>query len=60
MPVMRSAVLSGSHLVDFVPDPHGSVLESVDIEILATHVSHHYFVWVYFVSLKSSTPQDCY
>ena len=60
MPIMTSAVLSGSHSVGLVPDPHGSVLESVDIEILATHVSHHYFVWVYFVSLKSPAPQDCY
>ena len=57
---MTSAVLSGSHLVGLVPDPHGSVSESVDIEILVTHVSQHYFVWVYFVSLKSSAPQDCY
>ena len=57
MPIMTSAVLSGSHSVGLVPDQHGSVSESGNIEILATHVSHHYFVWVYFVSLKSSAPQ---
>ena len=38
-------VLSGSHSVE----PHCSVLESGDIEIQATHVSDHYFVWVRFV-----------
>ena len=57
MPIMTSAVLSGSHSGGLVPDPQGSVLESGDIEFLATHVSHHYFAWVYFVSLKSSDPQ---
>ena len=36
---MRSAVLCGSNLGD-VPDLRGSVLESGDIEILATHVSY--------------------
>ena len=57
---MTSAVLSASHSGGLVPDPHGAVLESGNIEILATHVSHHYFVWVCFVPLKSSGPQDCY
>ena len=42
-------VLSGSHSVGLVPDPHCSVSGSGDIEIQATHVSHHYFVWVRFV-----------
>ena len=60
MPILTSAVLSGSHSDGLVPDPHCSVSESVGIEILATHVSHHYFVWVCFISLKSSAPQDCY
>ena len=41
VPIMRSAVLCGSHSGDLVPDLHGSVAESRDIEILATHVSHH-------------------
>ena len=36
---MRSAVLCGSNLGD-VPDPHGSVSKSEDIEIRATHVSY--------------------
>ena len=53
MPIMTS-VVSGSHSGGLVPDPDNSVLESGDIEILATHVSHHYFMWVYFVSVKSS------
>ena len=39
MPIITSAVLSGSHSVGLVPDPHCSVLESGDIDILATHVS---------------------
>ena len=38
-------ILSGSHSVDL----HCSVSESGDIEIQATHVSDHYFVWVYLV-----------
>ena len=38
MPIMRSAVFCGSG--DLVPDLHGSVPESGDIEILATHVSY--------------------
>ena len=38
-------ILYGSHSVD----PHCSVPESGDIEIQATHVSDHCFVWVYFV-----------
>ena len=54
------AVLSGSHSGGFVPDPHCSVFESGDIEILATHVSHHNFVCLCFVSFKASAPQDCY
>ena len=60
MPIclMTSAVLSGSNSGGLVPDPHCSVPESEDIEILATHVSHPYFVWVCFISLKSSAPQD--
>ena len=41
MPVMRSAVLCGSHSGDLVPDLHGSVPESGDIEILDTHVSYY-------------------
>ena len=41
MPIMRSAVLCGSRSGDLVPDLYGSVAESRDIEILATHVSHH-------------------
>ena len=41
MPIMRSAVLCGSRSGDLVPDLHGSVPESGDIGILATHVSHH-------------------
>ena len=49
MPIMSSAVLSGSHSDGLVPDPHGSVLESGDTKTLATHVSRHYLVWVYFV-----------
>ena len=40
MPIMRSAVLCGSYSGDLVPDLHSSVLESRDIEILATRVSH--------------------
>ena len=40
MPIMRTAVMSGSHLGDLVPDLHGSVPESRDIEILDTHVSY--------------------
>ena len=40
MPIMRSAVMSGSHLGDLVPDLHGSVPESGDIEILDTCVSY--------------------
>ena len=40
MPIMRSTVLCGSHSGDLVPDLHGSVSESGDIEILATHVSY--------------------
>ena len=39
MPIMRSAVLSVSHSGAIVPDPHDSVSESGDIEILNTHVS---------------------
>ena len=35
MPIMRSAVLSGPHSGDLVPDLHGSVPESGD-----THVSY--------------------
>ena len=58
MPIMRSAVLSGSHSDGLVPDPHNSVPESGHIEILATHVSHHYFVWVCFIPLKFSAPLD--
>ena len=56
MPIMTS-VVSGSHSGGLVPDPDNSVLESGDIKILATNVSDHYYMWVYFVSLKSS---DCY
>ena len=37
MPIMRSAVLCGSHSGDIVPNPHGSV---PDIEIVDTHVSY--------------------
>ena len=40
MPIMRSAVLSGSHSGVIVPDPPDSVSESGDIEILNTHVSY--------------------
>ena len=40
MPIMRSAVLCGSHSGDLVPDLHGPVPESGDIEILDTHVSY--------------------
>ena len=40
MPIMRSTVLCGSHSGDLVPDLHGSVPESGDIEILDTHVSY--------------------
>ena len=40
MPIMRSAVLCGSHSGD-LPDLHGSVPESGDIVILTTNVSHH-------------------
>ena len=40
MPIMRSAVLCGSHSGDLVPDLHGSVPESGDFEILDTHVSY--------------------
>ena len=40
MPITRSAVLCGSHSGDLVPDLHGSVPESGDIEILDTHVSY--------------------
>ena len=54
MPVMRSAVLCGFHSGDLVPDLHGSVLESEDIEILATHVSHHDLGVCVLKSLKSS------
>ena len=54
MPIVTSAVLSGSHSGGLVPDPHGSVPESGDTEILATHVSHHYFAWVCFIPLKFS------
>ena len=57
MPIMRSAVLCGSHSGDLVPDLHGSVPESGDIEILATHVSHH-DLCVCLVPLSPSTPQD--
>ena len=46
MPIMRSAVLCGPHSGDLVPDLHGSVSESGDIETLATHVSHHDFMCV--------------
>ena len=38
--IMRSAVLCGSHSGDLVPDLHGPVLESGDIEIPDTHVSY--------------------
>jgi len=58
MPIMTYAVLSGSHSVSLVPDPHSSVLESRDIEILATHVSHRYFVSVYifhFIKVLSTS-----
>ena len=41
MPIMRSSVLCGSQSGALVPDMHGSVLESRNIEILDTHVSHH-------------------
>ena len=41
MPIMRSAILCGSYSGDLVPDPHYSVPESGDIEILDTHVSPH-------------------
>ena len=54
MPIVTSAVLSGSHSVGLVPDPHGSVSESGDIENLTTHVSRHYFVWVYCIRWKNS------
>ena len=40
MPIRRSAVLCGSRSGDLVPDLHGSVPESGDIEILDTHVSY--------------------
>ena len=40
MLIMTSTVLCGSHSGDLVPDLHGSVLESGDIEILDTHVSY--------------------
>ena len=40
MPIMRSAVLRGSHSGDLVPDLHGPVLESGDIEIPDLHVSY--------------------
>ena len=40
MPIMMSTVLCGSHSGDLVPDLHGLVPESGDIEILATHVSY--------------------
>ena len=60
MPIMSSAVLSGYHSGGLVPDPHGAVLESGDTKTQATHVSCHYLVWVYFVSLMLSAPQDCY
>ena len=40
MPITRSAVLCGSHSGDVVPDLHGSVPESGDIEILDLHVSY--------------------
>ena len=38
MPIIRSAVFCGSD--DVVPDLHGSVPESGDIEIPDTHVSY--------------------
>ncbi len=40
MPIMRSAVMCGSHSGDLVPDLHGPLLESGDIEISDTHVSY--------------------
>ena len=40
VPIMRSAVLCGSYSGAIVPDPHDSVSESGDIEILDTHVSY--------------------
>ena len=40
MLIMASTVLCGSHSGDLVPELHGSVLESGDIEILDTHVSY--------------------
>ena len=39
--IIRSAVLCGSHSGDLVSEPHCSLPESGDTEILATHVSHH-------------------
>ena len=39
MPIMRSAVLCGSHSGDLEPDLHSPVPESEDIEIPDTHVS---------------------
>ena len=40
MPIMRSAVLCGSHSGDLVPDLHSPIPESEDIEIPDTHVSY--------------------
>ena len=39
MPIMRSAVMCGSHSGDLEPDLHSPVPESEDIEIPDTHVS---------------------
>ena len=59
-PIMRFAILCGSHSGAFVPDLHGSVPESGDNEILATHVSYCDFVWVCLVSLKSLSTSRVY
>ena len=40
MPIVRSAVLCGSHSGDLVPDLRGPVPESGDTEIPDTHVSY--------------------
>ena len=40
MTITRSAELCGSHSGNLVPNPHGSVLESGNIEIVDTHVSY--------------------
>ena len=41
MSIIRSAVLCGSRSGDLVSEPHCSLPESGDTDILATHVSHH-------------------